>query len=100
MATQNDKLDLSQPKNKLSEIADAERAKLFPKNDYSPKSEKYSTTHKDAIADGNNLGRGTGNFLDIYNQNAGTKQDVIERNDDMKVNFYSPSKPYYTPTDR
>ena len=41
MATQNDKLDFAQPENTLSAIAEAERAKLFPRNDYSPKSEKY-----------------------------------------------------------
>jgi len=48
MATQNDKLDFVQPNNQLSSIAEAERAKLFPKNDFSPKSDKYSTVHPDA----------------------------------------------------
>ena len=41
MATQNDKLDFAQPANSLSEYAEAERAKLFPKNDFSPKSDLY-----------------------------------------------------------
>ena len=67
MAEQNDKLDFEQPSNKLSEIAEAERGKLFPKNDFSPKSDKYSVVHPDAVADGDDMGRGTGTFLDIYN---------------------------------
>ena len=52
MAEQNDKLDFSQPKNTLSEIAERERARLFPRNDYSPVSDKYSAEHPDAVADG------------------------------------------------
>jgi len=97
MAEQNDKLEFSQPKNKLSAIADAERGKLFPKNDYSPLSSKYSQTHPDALADGDELGRGTGVFLDIYNQEAGTQQDIFERKDDIKINQYNDKKPYTTP---
>jgi hypothetical protein len=94
MATQNDKLDFAQPENTLSAIAEAERAKLFPRNDYSPKSEKYSSVHPDANADGDELGRGTGTFLDVYNQNAGTSTDVFERKDEIKVNKYNSSQPY------
>jgi|TARA_R110000822_G_scaffold60719_1_gene150928 hypothetical protein len=94
MATQNDKLDFEQPENTLSAIATAERGKLFPRNDYSPKSQKYSSVHPDANADGDELGRGTGVFLDIYNQNAGTSTDVFERKDEIKVNKYNPEQPY------
>lgn len=99
MASQNDKIDLSQPKNQLSAIAEAERAKLFPKNDYSPLSEKYSSTHSDAIADGDNLGRGTGKFLDIFDESAGTRQDIIERKEDIKINNYNSSNPYVKPAE-
>ena len=94
MATQNDKLDFYQPNNQLSAIAEAERGKLFPKNDFSPKSEKYSSVHPDAVADGDNIGRGTGKFLDVYNQEAGTSTDVFERKDDIKINKYNSSQPY------
>lgn len=94
MAEQNDKLDFSQPKNMLSEIADRERAKLFPRNDYSPVSESYSSTHPNAIADGDEDGRGTGNFLDIHNFNGGTITDINERIDVIKTNKYSSSNPY------
>jgi len=94
MATQNDKLDFYQPNNQLSAIAEAERGKLFPKNDFSPRSDKYSPVHHDAVADGDEIGRGTGAFLDIYNQGAGTSTDVFERKDDIKINKYNSSKPY------
>jgi hypothetical protein len=94
MATQNDKLQFDQPDNNLSSIAEAERAKLFPKNDYSPKSQSYSAQHPDALADGDELGRGTAVFLDIYNQNAGTSTDVMERKDDIKINKYNYNKTY------
>jgi len=95
MATQNDKLDFSQPDNALTKIALQERGRLFPRNDYSPESDSYSGQHPDAMADGDNLGRGTGNYLDIYNQSAGTSLDINERVDDIKINKYNAGKPYY-----
>jgi hypothetical protein len=94
MAKQNDRLNFDQPENQLSAIAEAERAKLFPKNDFSPKSDKYSSVHPDAVADGDEIGRGTGKFLDIYNENAGTSQDIVERKEDIKINKYNPNSPY------
>lgn len=94
MAGQNDKLDFSQPKNTLSEIADRERAKLFPRNDYSPVSDKYSTEHPNAIADGDEEGRGTGKFLDIHNFDGGTITDINERNEDIKINKYNYKNEY------
>jgi hypothetical protein len=94
MATQNDKLNFEQPKNELSAIAEAERQKLFPKNDFSPRSDKYSSVHPDAMSDGDEIGRGTGSFLDVYNENAGTSTDVAERKDDIKINKYNSKNPY------
>jgi len=94
MAEQVDKIDFYQPNNNLSAIAEAERGKLFPKNDFSPKSDKYSSVHPDANADGDEIGRGTGTFLDIYNEGAGTSTDIFERKDDIKINKYNSSKPY------
>lgn len=94
MSTQSDKLDFSQPDNKLSQIAEEQRKKLFARNDFKEEN-KYSTVHPDALADGDKIGRGTGDF-DIYNQNAGTSTDIFERKDDLKVNKYSSNNPYYT----
>jgi glycosyltransferase involved in cell wall biosynthesis len=89
MATQNDKLSFEQPDNELSRIADVERQKLFPKNDFSPKSDSYSATHPDALADGDNLGRGTAGFLDINNYKAGTRTDIEKRNEKIKIKVFS-----------
>lgn len=94
MAEQVSKIDFYQPNNQLSAIAEAERGKLFPKNDFSPKSDKYSPVHPDAMADGDDIGRGTGTFLDVYNDTAGTSTDIFERKDDIKINRYNSNKPY------
>ena len=77
-------LNFSQPKNDLSSIADAERNKLLPRNDFG-KTNPYSSTNKDALADGDAQGKGTGSFLDVYNQNAGAIQDIIERKEEIKI---------------
>jgi hypothetical protein len=95
MATQSDKLDFSQPDNELSRIAEEQRKKLFPRNDFKP-TNPYSSVNPDAIANGDKIGRGTGGDLDINNQKAGTSTDITLRKEDLKVNKYSTNNPYYT----
>lgn len=97
MATQSDKLDFSQPDNGLSRIGEEQRKRLFGRNDFKD-SNPYSSIHPDAIPDGDKIGRGTGGDLDVYNQNAGTSTDIIERKDDLKINKFSSNNPYYTVT--
>lgn len=88
-------IDLSQNEpNALTAIADAERAKLIPKNDYNAAGNQYSSVNKDAVADGDSMGRGTGSFLDVYNVNAGTIDDVVERKSEVKINKFNSSKTY------
>ena len=77
-------LNFSQPENKLSQIANAERQKLFPKNDYKT-SNQYSATNPDAIADGDNQG-------------AGAIQDILERKAEITINKYKTNLPYTTPS--
>jgi hypothetical protein len=87
-------VDLNQTEaNAMTAIAAAERAKLFPKNDYNIANE-YSSVNRDAMADGDSMGRGTGTFLDVYNVNAGTIDDVVERKNEIKINQYNSSKTY------
>jgi len=87
-------VDLNQTEsNAMTAIAAAERAKLFPKNDYNTANE-YSSVNRDAMADGDSMGRGTGTFLDVYNINAGTIDDVVERKNEIKINQYNSSKTY------
>jgi len=88
-------LDLTQTeKNTMTAIADAERAKLIPKNDFNAVGNQYSSVNRDAVADGDSMGRGTGTFLDVYNVNAGTIDDVVERKNEVKINKYNASNPY------
>ena len=88
-------VDLTQNEpNTLTAIADVERSKLIPKNDYNEVGNPYSSVNRDAVADGDSMGRGTGAFLDVYNTNAGTITDVIERKSEIKINKFNSFKPY------
>ena len=88
-------IDLSQSEaNQLTLIADQERSRLIPKNDYNEKGNEYSSVNRDALSDGDAKGRGTGVFLDVYNNAAGTINDVVERKNEIKINKFNSSKPY------
>lgn len=88
-------LDLSQDiPNALTAIADQERAKLIPKNDFNEVGNQYSAVNKDALSDGDARGRGTGVFLDVYNDSAGDAIDIAERKNEIKINKFNSSKPY------
>ncbi len=88
-------IDLSQNiPNNLTAIADAERSKLIPRNDFNSVGNEYSAVNKDAVADGDSMGRGTGVFLDVYNTDAGTREDVVERKNEIKINKFNSSKIY------
>jgi len=87
-------VDLEQPMNKLSKIASDIRKTLITKNDYSADKSRYGVTSPDALSDGDDRGRGTGVFLDVYNQAAGDKTDIAERKNEIKINRYNASKPY------
>jgi len=95
--SQQEPLDFSQPENELSAIAEAQRAKLFPRNNFK-KNNPYSSVNPDAIADGDEKGKGTGIFLDVYNTGAGAIQDVLERNSQTVINEYKSDNPYTKPT--
>lgn len=97
MPTNADLIDLAQPSgDELSKIAEAERKKLFSRNDYNT-SNLYSSTSKNAMADGDEKGKGTGRYLDVYNLEAGSGPDITERKNEVKINEYQPNKPYQAP---
>lgn len=78
-------VDLSQTEtNQLTAIADAERKRLITRNDFIRDADEYGVTNSQALADGDDMGRGTGVFLDVYNDRAGTSVDIFERKDDIK----------------
>lgn len=91
---QQEPIDLTQnEKNSLSAIAELERKKLFPRNDYNT-SNLYSSTNPDALATGDELGKGTGGDLDVYNNSAGAIQDIIERKKEIVINKFNQDKTY------
>jgi hypothetical protein len=51
-------------------------------------------TNSQALADGDEMGRGTGVFLDVYNDTAGTSTDIFERKNEIKINKYDKFKTY------
>ena len=87
-------VDLEQPMNKLSKIASDIRKTLITKNDYSADKSRYGVTSPDALSDGDDKGRGTGQFLDTYA--GGTSIDVSERKREIVKNSFTPEKPYNT----
>jgi hypothetical protein len=88
-------VDLSQTEpNQLTAIADAERKKLVTRNDFIKDADEYGVTNSQALADGDDMGRGTGVYLDVYNDKAGTSVDIFERKDDIKINKYNKFKTY------
>ena len=83
-------VDLSQTEaNQLTAIADAERKRLITRNDFIKDADEYGVTNSQALADGDDMGRGTGVFLDVYNDRAGTSVDIFERKDDIKINKFN-----------
>lgn len=89
-------IDLNQPKNKLTEIAEAIRKQQITKNDYKFDGKTYSQTSPDALSDGDEIGRGTGIFLDTIG--GGTSVDIAERKNEIKINKFQSDKPYTFPT--
>ena len=88
-------IDLTQTENnRLTVIADVERKKNIVKNDYNEAGNQYSDTNPDALAGGDTLGRGTGIFLDNFNDTAGTSVDIFERKNNIKFNPYNADKTY------
>ena len=59
---------------------------------------EYSSVNPDALADGDTDGKGTGNFLDVYNEQAGAIQDILERKSEIVLNQYKSNSPYTTPS--
>jgi hypothetical protein len=91
----SERLNFDQPLNELGQIGEQQRQKLFPKNDYKS-TNQYSQTNPDALSDGDELGKGTGVFLDTIN--GGSSIDIIERINEIKINEYQSNKPYTTPS--
>jgi len=90
-------IDNSQPANKMTAVADEQRRKIKAVNDYLDQNQ-YTSTNPDALADGDNMGRGTGQFLDTNNYDAGTSEDIMKRKEAFAGAKYKPQSPYTKPT--
>jgi hypothetical protein len=80
--------------NQLTTLSDQQRINLIPRNDYNKVGNEYSAVNRDALADGDSRGRGTGIFLDVYNNAAGTIEDVVERRNEIRINKFNSSRIY------
>lgn len=88
-------IDLNQTEqNQMTQIATQQRDSLIPRNDYVPTADEYSATNPDALADGDSKGRGTGIYLDVYNNSAGTREDISERISEIRINRYNSNNTY------
>ena len=54
----------------------------------------FRSVSQSRYPDGDRIGRGTGSFLDVYNEAAGTTVDILERKLNIKFNLYQPNSPY------
>lgn len=87
-------IDISQSEsNALSRYADIERNRLFPRNDYNT-GNQYTATNPDALATGDEQGKGTGGDLDVYNNTAGNNIDNSERSTEIRINRFSSNNTY------
>jgi hypothetical protein len=101
-------------KSKLEIAADEARAENLIKNEYQ-ESNPYDDTHKDALSDGDEKGKGTGVYIDTtdggssvdingngkHSGKSGRKGNIAineSKNGSVEgVNGYGPDKPYTTP---
>mgnify|MGYP007063325010 CR=1 FL=1 len=88
----------TQPGEQLTAIGKSERDRLFPKNEYSPKSEFYGPQHPNAMADGDEKGRGNSVFLGVRGE-IGTQTDILTRKDLIKTNAFNSKTSYSVPND-
>jgi len=83
-------------KTPASEILRAEalkeRNKLIPKNEYKESSSEYGATHKNALSDGDDKGRGVNGVNDI-----GNTTDIGERVRLGLLNVFSKNNEYKNP---
>ena len=91
--------------SKLEELGKQFRKDNIVKNTYqNGEGNEYGAKHPNAKADGDNRGKGTGNFLDTYNGGSlsdelgATNEPGSGRIANIAKNKYSAEKPYETPT--
>ena len=107
----------NKPGEKLTELGAKFRKQNLVKNTYPVSdSDGYSPNHPNAMADGDDKGRGSAIYLDVYGEDIGTRADIMGngevntgRINNLKTNQYSKQNEYssgnidsgsgYQPTD-
>ena len=74
----------------LEEFANKYRPTELVINRYQSTKNEYSSTNKDAISDGDELGKGE----NPANGSIGSKTDILTRNTEVVINRYGPTNPY------
>ena len=106
----------NKPGEKLTSMSDKFREQMLVKNTYPVSdSDGYSHNHPNAMADGDDKGRGSAIYLDVFGEDIGTRTDIMGngeantgRINNLKTNQYSKKNEYssgnidsgegYTPT--
>jgi len=91
-----------QPGEALTNMSDKYRKLLLVKNTYPVSdSDGYSPNHPNAMSDGDDKGRGSAIYLDVYGQDIGTRTDIMGngeintgRLNNLKTNLYSRDNTY------
>jgi len=92
----------TQPGQKLTDLAKQYREINLVKNTYPVSdSDGYSPNHPNAMADGDDKGRGSAIYLDVFGEDIGTRTDIhgngetnTGRVNNLKTNLYSKKNEY------
>lgn len=92
----------TKPGEKLTNISDKFREQMLVKNTYPVSdSDGYSPNHPNAMADGDDKGRGSAIYLDVFGEDIGTKTDIMGngetntgRINNLKTNLYTKKNEY------
>ena len=92
----------NKPGEKLTELAAKYRNQNLVKNVYPVSdSDGYSANHPNALANGDDKGRGNANYLDVFGEDIGTRTDIFGngeantgRNNNLKANAFSKKNEY------
>ena len=87
----------SKPGEELTKTSEKFRKQMLVKNTYPVSdSEGYSPSHPNALADGDDKGKGSAIYLDVYGENRGSTEDIMGngeantgRLNNLKTNLYS-----------
>ena len=91
----------TKPGEGLTNSSEKLRTQMLTKNIYSVGDDGYSANHVNALADGDNKGKGSAIYLDVYGENIGSTEDIMGngeantgRINNLKTNLYGKDSEY------